>query len=163
MWELNRATKAFRYLGGSHIVDCRCRFCGEYNTLRTLPSEYGIMLGFFSRPQNYKRHPRESESKEVVDFYKIQLSWTTKQCLYHWNLEIPIKMSGSTRVPIRVGCGRNNTYEVSVHSLEDVSINYITQPRRQGTLVASTPWTADADFVANIKSWELCHLDMVSC
>jgi hypothetical protein len=38
-----------------------------------------------------------------------------------------------------------------VDSLEDASINYIAQPKRYGTLLAPVPWSADADFVANVK------------
>jgi len=38
-----------------------------------------------------------------------------------------------------------------VDSVNDVGINYGSQPFRKGTLRAPTPWTADADFVATVK------------
>jgi hypothetical protein len=37
-------------------------------------------------------------------------------------------MSGSTRVTKRVGCDRNGTSHDRVENLDEVSINYITQP-----------------------------------
>jgi hypothetical protein len=46
------------------------------------------------------------------------------------NHAIPSKMSRSTRVTKRVGCDRNGTSHVWVESLDEVSINYIKQPRR---------------------------------
>jgi hypothetical protein len=60
-------------------------------------------------------------------------------------------MSGSTRVRTRVGCDRNGTSHVRVESLDDVGINYITQPRSQGTVMAAIPGTVDADVGANVK------------
>jgi hypothetical protein len=43
---------------------------------------------------------------------------------------IPSKMTRSTRVTKRVGCDRNGTSHVRVESLDEVNINYITQPHR---------------------------------
>jgi hypothetical protein len=60
-------------------------------------------------------------------------------------------MSGSTRVRTQVGCYRNGTSHVRVESLDDVSINYVTQPCSQGTVMAVTPGTVNADVGANVK------------
>jgi hypothetical protein len=60
-------------------------------------------------------------------------------------------MSESTRVRTRVGCYRNDTSHVRVESLDDVSINYVTQPRSQGTVMAVTSGTINADVRANVK------------
>jgi hypothetical protein len=60
-------------------------------------------------------------------------------------------MPGSSRVRTRVGCDRNGTSHVRVESLHDVLINYVTQPRSQGTMMATTPGTIDVDVVANVK------------
>jgi hypothetical protein len=38
-------------------------------------------------------------------------------------------MSGSTRVTKRVGCDRNGASHVRVEGLDEVSINYVTQPQ----------------------------------
>jgi hypothetical protein len=42
----------------------------------------------------------------------------------------------------------NGTSNIRVGSLDEVSINYITQPRHYGIMMAVTPGTADADDVA---------------
>jgi hypothetical protein len=60
-------------------------------------------------------------------------------------------MCGSTRVRTRVGCYRNGTSHVRVESLDDVSINYVTQPRSQGIVMAATSGTVNADVGANVK------------
>jgi hypothetical protein len=60
-------------------------------------------------------------------------------------------MSGSTHVRTRVGCYRTSTSHVRVESLDDVSINYVTQPRSQGTVMAATPGTVNTDVGANVK------------
>jgi hypothetical protein len=60
-------------------------------------------------------------------------------------------MSRSTCVTKQVCCDRNGTFHVRVQSLDEVSINDIAQPHRYGTVMAMTPWTADADVVANVK------------
>jgi hypothetical protein len=38
-----------------------------------------------------------------------------------------------------------------LQSLDDVSINYVTQPRSQGTVMAVTPGTVNADVGAKVK------------
>jgi hypothetical protein len=38
-----------------------------------------------------------------------------------------------------------------MESLDEVSINYVSQPRRQGTVMAATSEIADLDIVANVK------------
>jgi hypothetical protein len=38
-----------------------------------------------------------------------------------------------------------------VESLDEVSINYVTQPRHLGIVMAVTPETADSDVVTNVK------------
>jgi hypothetical protein len=60
-------------------------------------------------------------------------------------------MSGSTHVTKRVGCDRNAISHIRVESLDEVSINYVTQPCCEGTMMAVTPGTTDADVVANVK------------
>jgi hypothetical protein len=71
-------------------------------------------------------------------------------------------MSRSTCVTKLVGCDRNGTSHVRVESLDEVSINYITQPCSEGTVMAVTPGSADANDVANGKHLELSLLDMES-
>jgi hypothetical protein len=39
-----------------------------------------------------------------------------------------------------------------VGSLDEVSINYVAQPHRKGTVMAATPEIADSDVMANVKS-----------
>jgi hypothetical protein len=60
-------------------------------------------------------------------------------------------MSRSNHVTKCVGYDRNGTSHIRVESLDEVSINYITQPRGQGTMMATTSGTAKADVVANVK------------
>jgi hypothetical protein len=60
-------------------------------------------------------------------------------------------MSGSTRVTKQVGYDRNGTFHVRVEFLDEVSINYVTQPCSYGTVMASTPGIADAYVIANVK------------
>ena len=45
-------TTSLRPPAGSETEDYRCKFQGKLNTLRTLSSEHGIELGFFSRVRN---------------------------------------------------------------------------------------------------------------
>jgi hypothetical protein len=61
-----------------------------------------------------------------------------------------------------VGCDRNGTSHVRVESLDGVSINYVPQPWRYGTVMATTPGSADIDVMANVKPSELFLLDMES-
>jgi hypothetical protein len=51
----------------------------------------------------------------------------------------------------RVGYDRNGKSHVKVESLDEVNFNYVTQPRRYGTMMATTPETADSDVVAKVK------------
>jgi hypothetical protein len=60
-------------------------------------------------------------------------------------------MSGSTHVTKRVDCDRKGTSHVRVESLDEVSINYVTQQHHQGTVMAATTKTTDVDVVANVK------------
>jgi hypothetical protein len=60
-------------------------------------------------------------------------------------------MSAFTRVTKRVDCDRNDTSHVRVESLQEVSINYVIQPRHSGTVMVVTPETVDSDVVANVK------------
>ena len=46
----------------------------------------------------------------------------------------------------------NGTQEVRVDSLDDVSINYITYPCREGTLIATTPKDYRYRFVGKFKT-----------
>jgi hypothetical protein len=43
-----------------------------------------------------------------------------------------------------------------VESSDIVSINYLTQPHRYCTVIATTLVSADTDVVANVKPLELC-------
>jgi hypothetical protein len=45
----------------------------------------------------------------------------------------------------------NDTSHVRVESLDEFSINYVTQPCHKGTAMAATPETADSDVMANVK------------
>jgi hypothetical protein len=56
-----------------------------------------------------------------------------------------------TRVTKRVGRYRNGTSHVRVESLDEVSINYVAQPRCYGTVMVATSETADSDVEANVK------------
>jgi hypothetical protein len=60
-------------------------------------------------------------------------------------------MCGSTRVTKKVGSKRNGTSLVRVESLDEVSINYVTQPSSEGTVMAATPETTNSYVVANVK------------
>jgi hypothetical protein len=60
-------------------------------------------------------------------------------------------MSGSTRVTKRVSSDWYGTSHVRVESLDEVSINYVTQPQCYGIVMAVTPETADSGVVANVK------------
>jgi hypothetical protein len=60
-------------------------------------------------------------------------------------------MSASTRVVQHVGYDRNGTSHIRVESLDEVSMNYITQPCGYGTMMTTTSGTAEADVVANVK------------
>ena len=66
---------ALRYTSGHDTGDCRCRFESKFKTLRYLPSGDGIELGFFSRLQNYRPHPREPKLEKWApsDFSKKSL------------------------------------------------------------------------------------------
>jgi hypothetical protein len=99
------------YLGGSDSVDWRCRFRGVCKILRTLPSGHKMKLDFFHgfRITGLTLGNLNWKKWAIVDFCKINLSLATKQRLYRWNLPIPTKMSRPTRVPRRIGCGRNGT------------------------------------------------------
>jgi hypothetical protein len=57
-----------------------------------------------------------------------------------------------TRVTKQVGYDRNDTSHVRFESSDEVSINYVTQPHCEGTMMAVTPGTVEADVVANVKS-----------
>jgi hypothetical protein len=61
-------------------------------------------------------------------------------------------MSMFTVVTKRVGCDRNGTSHVRVESLDEVSINYVAQPHRYGTVMVATSETANSDVMANVKS-----------
>jgi hypothetical protein len=56
-----------------------------------------------------------------------------------------------TRVTKRVGCDRNGTSHVRVECLDEVNINYVTQPRRYGTVMVMTSETVDSDVMANVN------------
>jgi hypothetical protein len=60
-------------------------------------------------------------------------------------------MSEFTRVTKRVGCDRNGTSHDRVKSLDEVNINYVTQPRCYGTVMVATSETAHSDVVVNVK------------
>ena len=63
---------ALRYIGGRDTGGLPMQIEGKFKTLRSLPSGHGIELGFFSRLQNYRPHPREPELAKVApgDFSK---------------------------------------------------------------------------------------------
>jgi hypothetical protein len=60
-------------------------------------------------------------------------------------------MSVFTHITKRVGCDRNGTSHVRVESLNEVSINYVTQPHHSGTVMVATSETTDSDVMANVK------------
>jgi hypothetical protein len=51
----------------------------------------------------------------------------------------------------QVGCDRNGTSHVRVESLDEVNINYIAQPRREGIVMVATLETTDLDVMANVN------------
>ena len=98
-----------------------------------MPFGHRIELGFFFHGYRIigltlenlnwqKCAPRDFSNKSLIIVHKAAFVSVK-------NLAIPLKMSGSTRVPKRAGYGRSCSQEVRLDSIDDVSINYIAYPQ----------------------------------